>query len=269
MPLRKPAVAGTFYPAQVQELESELKRCLSTHPTSKEKVIGVVSPHAGYIYSGVVAGAVFSKIEIPDKLIILSPNHTGLGSPFSIMPEGEWETPLGRAKIDQPLASLFMKNCPLLEIDQEAHRREHSLEVQIPFLQHLKKAFSFVPVTLGHIPFEDCETVGQGLAATIRKSGEEILIIASSDMNHYESQGIAEKKDQIAIQQILKLDPKRLFDKVHQSSVSMCGIIPTTVMLIAAKELGAKKAELIKHATSGDVTGDYNSVVGYASLMIS
>ncbi len=269
MVTRRPAVAGHFYPADPDQLRNELKRCLSHQTTQKKKVIGIVSPHAGYIYSGAVAGEVYGQVEIPDKLMVLSPNHTGEGEPFSIMPEGAWETPLGSAKIDSELASRFMKNCPLLQVDQEAHRSEHSLEVQIPFLQYLKKDFQFVPLTLSYIPFEHCRKIGLALAQTIKESKDPILIVASSDMNHYESQKIAEEKDFLAIKKIEALDPEGLYETVRKNGISMCGIIPTTVMLVAAKELGAKKGELIKHATSGNVTGDYGSVVGYAGLIIS
>ncbi|MBI2082541.1 MAG: AmmeMemoRadiSam system protein B [Deltaproteobacteria bacterium] len=267
-PLRQPAVAGSFYPSDPKKLSEELKRCLDFPPRPKKTSIGVVVPHAGYIYSGRVAGELYSQINIPDRLIIMSPNHTGYGVPFSIWPRGEWETPLGKAKVDEELAASFMNQCPLLKEDEEAHQFEHSLEVQIPFVQYLKKDFAFVPITFSHLRFEQCVEVGQAIAEIIQKSKQPILIIASSDMNHYESQKIAETKDQLAIGQILKLDPKGLYETVHQTQVSMCGIIPTTVMLVAARELGATKVELVHHATSGDVTKDYGSVVGYASLIV-
>ena len=275
--IRKPAVAGHFYPADPKKLEEELRRCLAGTPPSttapKKKAIGIVAPHAGYKYSGAVAGCLYRQIELPRRFIILSPNHTGHGKPFSIMPRGHWEMPLGPASIDEPLASRFMKNCPFLEEDTGAHAAEHSLEVQIPFLQYLKKDFSFVPVTLSYIPFEHCRLVGEALTTTIqetlKESPEPILIIASSDMNHYESQQIAERKDKLAIDKILALDPQGLYETVRKERVSMCGIIPTTVMLAAARRLGATRAELVQHATSGDVTGNHSSVVGYASLIVA
>lgn len=267
--IRKPAVAGYFYPAEPARLRAELERCLATPSSSKKKAIGIVAPHAGYKYSGAVAGKLFGQLALPEKFILLSPNHTGNGEPFSIMPRGQWELPMGAAEIDEGLATRFMKNCPLLREDALAHQSEHALEVQIPFLQYLKARFRFVPLTLMHISYDHCERVGKALAKTVRESGEEILLIASSDMNHYESQEFAERKDRLAIDQILALDPKGLYGTVKQNSISMCGIIPTTVMLVAARELGAKKAELVQHATSGDVTGDYSSVVGYASLIVS
>lgn len=267
--LRRPAVAGQFYPADPEKLKKEIERCLSLKLTPGKKAVGVVLPHAGYIYSGRVAGEVLGQIEIPKKIVILSPNHTGYGLPCSMMTRGKWETPLGKALIDEELADHFLKNCPLLQEDEEAHRLEHSLEVQIPFLQYLRNDFRFVPLTLSHLPFEACRQTGIALAKTIRETGESVLMIASSDMNHYENQETTLKKDQLAIDQILALDPEGLYETVRKNGVSMCGIIPATVMLVASCELGAKKAELVRHATSGDVTGDYGSVVGYAGLIVS
>jgi AmmeMemoRadiSam system protein B len=273
MSIREPAVAGYFYPGEPDKLRKELERCLSVRagfkPALTKRAIGIVAPHAGYIYSGAVAGEVYQHVELPNTFIILSPNHTGAGEPYSIMPEGEWATPLGSARIDEELAKKFMRHCPLLTEDEEAHRAEHSLEVQIPFLQYLKEDFRFVPVTLSYISYKACEEVGRALAQTIQESKDLILIIASSDMNHYESQQTAERKDFLAIEQIKAVDPQGLYETVKKNSVSMCGIIPTTVMLVAARELGARKGELVKHATSGDVTRDYGSVVGYAGLIIS
>jgi AmmeMemoRadiSam system protein B len=268
MAVRRPAVAGYFYPGEPDKLRKELERCLP-NPAPTKRAIGIVAPHAGYIYSGGVAGEVYQRVELPNRFIILSPNHTGAGEPYSIMPEGEWMTPLGSARIDEELAKKFMERCPLLTEDDEAHRGEHSLEVQIPFLQYLKKDFRFVPVTLSYIPYKACEEVGRALAQIIRESKEPILIIASSDMNHYESQQVAERKDYLAIEKIKAVDPEGLYETVKKNSISMCGIIPTTATLVAAKELGATKGELIRHATSGDVTGDYGSVVGYAGLIVS
>lgn len=269
MTVRKPAVAGYFYPAEPEKLKGELERYLTPLPREKKKAIGIIVPHAGYRYSGAVAGRVYGSLDLPKKFIILSPNHTGEGHPFAVMPKGAWETPLGGVPIDETLAGHFMKNCPLLAGDEAAHRAEHSLEVQLPFLQYLRKEFSFVPVTLMHASLEHCRAVGTALAQTIREVSEPVLMIASSDMNHYESHAVAEKKDKLAIEKIIALDPEGLYETVKKNGISMCGIIPATVMLVAAKELGAKKGELIQHTTSGDVTGDYGSVVGYAGLVVS
>jgi hypothetical protein len=268
-PVRPPAVAGYFYPGDPKSLRAELDRCLPPVPAKKKKAIAVVVPHAGYKYSGAVAGEVYASIEIPRRTVVLSPNHTGEGLAYALMPEGAWRTPLGDAPIDSDFAARFRKNCPLLEEDAAAHRAEHSLEVQLPFLQRLKEDFSFVPLTLSYIPFERCAEVGRALAKTVRETPEPVLIVASSDLNHYQDRVTTEAKDFSAIRRIEALDPQGLYETVRKERISMCGIIPVTVALVAALELGAKKAELVRHATSGDVTGDYKAVVGYAGLVIS
>ncbi len=267
--LREPAVAGTFYTANPEKLRHEVEEFL--HGEKKilsEPAIGVVSPHAGYMYSGHVAGSVFSRVKIPKKLIILCPNHSGLGAFASINVMGGWRTPLGEVPIDSKMAKRLIELDPELENDSFAHLKEHALEVQLPFLQVLRKEIEFVPLCLSHFAYEQCERLGTAMAALVKESDEKILMIASSDMNHYESQQRTLQKDQRAIDCILALDPKALYQRVHEEQISMCGIIPTTCMLIAAKLLGATKAELVKHATSGDITGDFSGVVGYAGIIL-
>jgi AmmeMemoRadiSam system protein B len=268
--IRQPAVAGYFYPGDSRVLQNEIQVYLEEESSGAPSApaIAMVSPHAGYQYSGRVAAAVFSRVKIPNQLFILSPNHSGEGSPIAINTTGSWRTPLGEAPIDENLARDFCERCPTAQEDSAAHKSEHSLEVQIPFVQYLKKDFRFVPLTIQHLSYATCEEIAEALAETIRHADEEVLIVASSDMNHYESQDTTMRKDQFAIDGILHLDPEELYREVHRHHVTMCGIIPTTIALIAAKKLGAKKAELIRHATSGDVTGDYDSVVGYASFII-
>jgi AmmeMemoRadiSam system protein B len=268
-PIRPPAVAGYFYPGDSRSLLAELDRCLPRAAEKRTKAVAVVVPHAGYKYSGAIAGEVYSRIEIPERVVVLSPNHTGEGLPYALMTEGAWRTPLGEARIDTKLARRFQNNCPLLEEDEAAHRAEHSLEVQIPFLQRLRPDFAFTPLTLSYVPFERCAELGRALAKTIREVPEPVLIVASSDLNHYQDQATTESKDFAAIRRVEALDPAGLYETVRKERISMCGIIPVTVALVAAKELGAKKAELVRHATSGDVTGDYKAVVGYAGLVIS
>ena len=262
--IRHPAVSGFFYPSDPKKLRELVTSFLTKSP--REKALGIVVPHAGYVYSGKIAGEVYSRIEIPEEIVILSPNHTGLGKPFSIMPRGTWRTPLGDAEINSELASKMMETCPLLEEDGLAHVKEHSLEVQIPFLQVAKKGFRFVPITLGHVSYENCKALGEGLARAI---GEKpVLLIASSDMNHYEDREKTMKKDQAALDCIQNRDPEALYKTVHAKNISMCGVIPTTVMLIAANRLKASQATLVDHKTSGDVSGDFSSVVGYAGVII-
>jgi len=269
MQIRPPAVDGRFYEASPERLRQEVRGCLPQTAIRKERFIGAVVPHAALMYSGRVAGEFYAAAEIPRRLIILCPNHTGLGHHAAINREGAWRTPLGDASIDSALADALMKKTTLLREDVTAHAREHSLEVQLPFLQQLLGGdFTFVPICLGAARYDYCEEIGEAIAAVVKEAGEPIGLIASSDLNHYEDQKTTLEKDQLAIDQVLALDPQQLWRVIFDDDVSMCGFIPTAAMLIAAKELGAKQAKLLKHATSGDVNGDYRQVVGYASIVI-
>jgi len=266
---RQPSVAGQFYPGTEASLKREVQRLLGLSKSrAKKKAIGILSPHAGYIYSGPVAGLVYSKIEIPDTVIILGPNHTGTGARFSLFKEGIWDTPLGDVEIDRELAQALLEDCKFLEEDIKAHIYEHSLEVQLPFIQYIKKNFKIVPVVLSTYSLEAYQGLGESIASAIRQLNRDALIIASSDMTHYEEQSSAERKDKKAIEAILNLDEAQLLNRVESLNISMCGYIPATVMLIAAKKLGAKRAELVKYQTSGDITGDYSAVVGYAGIIV-
>jgi MEMO1 family protein len=265
---RQPAVAGRFYPGQPDTLMDEIRRY--TPPVSERiSALGCVVPHAGYMYSGPVAGAVYSHLNLPKRYVILCPNHTGMGTPLSIMSTGSWVTPLGEVPIDEELASALKEHCDLLVEDSLAHRQEHAIEVQVPFLQALVEDFSFVPVAVGTSRFEALDQLGKALAKSIRNEAERVLIVASSDMNHYESDEVTRVKDRRAIDPILALDPRGLWETVTRHNITMCGFGPTVAMLTAALDLGATHAELIKYATSGDVSGDREAVVGYAGIAIS
>ena len=264
--VRKPSVAGQFYPADVPTLIEYLDRYIPKD-LPKEKALAIMAPHAGYIYSGHVAGKVYGKVSIPDDVVIMGPSHTGLGAEFALIDEGVWEMPQSSVSVNKKLANLILSGGKFTK-DTVAHQYEHSLEVQLPFLQYLKKEFSFVPIVLAYTDFSTCEALGKALAKAITDYNKPVLIISSSDMTHYESQSSAEKKDKMAIEKILGLDPYGLYETVRENHISMCGIIPTTVALVASNLLGAKEAELVSYATSGDVTGDYYQVVGYAGIII-
>lgn len=268
--IRKAVFAGRFYPADKDELKKEIEG-LVDKIAKKENVIGCVLPHAGYVYSGKVAAQTLSGIEIKDKLIILGPNHTGNGKPLSLMAEGAWQTPLGIVNIDSELARALLDSSKHLQEDSGAHLQEHSIEVELPFLQYFKDNFEIVPITCMESRIGILKETGQEIAAGLKKSQQEnsVLIIASSDMTHYESQQIAEKKDREAIKAILELDEDKLMQKIKSMDISMCGYAPVIVMLAAVKALGAKTAKLIKYQTSGDITNDRSEVVGYAGITIS
>jgi AmmeMemoRadiSam system protein B len=266
--IRQPAVAGRFYPRDPDVLRAEVNSYLAP-PQPRLPALGCVVPHAGYMYSGHVAGAVFARLEIPQHCILLCPNHTGLGQPLSIMSSGGWLTPLGAVPIDADLAERLKQCFSFLSEDNDAHRAEHAAEVELPFLQVLRPDVRFVPIALGTGRYEVLENLGQAIAEVLTKQDDRVLIIASSDMNHYENDAITRIKDHKAIDRILALDPRGLFDVVMKEEISMCGYGPTVAMLTAARQLGATRAGLVKYATSGDVSEDRNMVVGYAGVNVS
>lgn len=268
--IREAAVAGQFYPESKLELLRDVKIFLgASSKKDKRRAFGVIAPHAGYVYSGAVAGAVYAQIEIPRKVIVLCPNHTGLGEPLSITSEGSFRTPLGDVQIDSTLAEALKTAFPLLREDSAAQIREHAVEVQLPFLQAVRDDLTFVPITVGTSQFEVLTALGVVLAKVIGECGEPVLIVASSDMNHYEDEAETRVKDALAIEQVLGLQPKGLFQTVRGQNISMCGYGPAVAMLTAALRLGATSAELVKYATSGDVSGDRKHVVGYAGIMVT
>jgi len=272
MTTRPPAVAGTFYEGTPARLRAQVEACFAAKPpppAQKQRFIGAVVPHAGLMYSGSVAASFYAVAELPRRFVILCPNHTGAGHFAAINREGAWHTPLGDVPIDTALADALMARTSLLAEDARAHAREHSLEVQLPFLQHLLGDFTFVPICLGAHRYDYAEEIGRAVADVLKEEREPVGIIASSDLNHYEDQSTTLRKDQLVIDEVAKRDPRELWRVVDEFDVSMCGFIPTTTMLVAANALGATDAKLIRHATSGDVNGDYSHVVGYASMLIS
>jgi AmmeMemoRadiSam system protein B len=268
--IRQPAVAGTFYEGTAERLRAQVDECFAANePAEKRPLIGAVVPHAGLMYSGHVAAALYGAAELPRRFIVLCPNHTGAGHFAAINASGFWRTPLGDVAIDAPLAKALMAKTSLLAEDGRAHAREHSLEVQLPFLQCLLAEFTFVPICLGAHRYDYAVQIGEAIADVVRETESPVAILASSDLNHYEDQATTLKKDQAAIDQVLARSPDALWRTVDERDISMCGFIPTTTMLIAANRLSASDARLLKHATSGDVNGDYTHVVGYAALLIS
>ncbi|HEX2061664.1 MAG TPA: AmmeMemoRadiSam system protein B, partial [Thermoanaerobaculia bacterium] len=251
-------------------LRRQVDSCMAANPPAperKERIIGAVVPHAGLMYSGHVAAALYTIVELPKRLIVLCPNHTGAGHFAAINREGAWRTPLGDVAIETKLADAIMARTRLIAEDARAHAREHSLEVQLPFLQRLLGDFTFVPICLGAHRYDYAEEIGRAIAEVLREE-KDVAILASSDLNHYEDQRTTMRKDQLAIDEVLKRDPRELWRVVDEFDVSMCGFIPTTTMLVAVNLLGASDARLVKHATSGDINGDYAHVVGYASILI-
>ncbi|HZV86047.1 MAG TPA: AmmeMemoRadiSam system protein B [Candidatus Binatus sp.] len=269
--LRLPAVSGRFYPSDPAELAALVRECakFDDELTEPVRVKACLVPHAGYVFSGRVAGAAYARIAFPKKILVLGVRHYPHGEKAAILSSGAWRTPLGDALIDEPLAEALRAACPLLREDSVAHSSEHSLEVQLPFLQVIKPDFTFVPVALGTVRFEDLVSVGEAIGRVLAASSEEILLLTTSDLNHYENDATTRVKDHKAIERILGLDARGLYDTCRNEAISMCGLGPTVAMLTALQSLGAARAELVRYGTSGDVSGDFNAVVGYAGMLFT
>lgn len=260
-------MAGAFYESRRERLERDVRSYLA-RDARPQPAFGAIVPHAGYIYSGPVAGAVYAQISIPATAVILCPNHTGRGAPASLEPSEAWRTPLGDVKVNRRLAGRLLELVPSLEEDSAAHLREHSLEVQLPFLQVLRADIEFVPICLGAHDLELCREVGKALAKIRAEEKEPPLLIASSDMNHYESREVGRRKDDRALARVEALDPEGLYMTVQKESISMCGFLPATALLFAAREARVSQAQVVARRDSGDETGDTSSVVGYAGVII-
>jgi MEMO1 family protein len=265
--LRLPAVAGQFYPGNPKELSTLVESFTKQNGQNNVKARACLVPHAGYMYSGAVAGAVFARLALPKKILVLGVRHYPRGEALAILSEGAWRTPLGDIPIDTSLAMSLRKACPFLREDSVAHSREHSLEVELPFLQVLQPEFSFVPVAIGTSEYEQLQVTGEGIARVLEHTPEDVLIVTSSDMNHYEDDALTRYKDSKAIDCMLQLDPVGLYETCRKEKISMCGLGPAVTMLTAMNRLGVTKAELARYATSGDVSGNRDEVVGYAGMI--
>jgi len=278
--VRRPCQAGSFYAATAEALKRQIEKCF-THrlgpgktPVTREgprNIIGLVCPHAGYMYSGPMAAHSYYNLAAdgkPDVIVIFGPNHRGQGSGLAVMKEGIWRTPLGDVQIDEETANLILCKSKIIDIDELAHTYEHSIEVQLPFLQYLYgSAFKFVPISFLMQDLESSCEVGQAVAEALH--GKNGLIIASTDMTHYEPHETASKKDKKALSALEKLDEEEFYSIVESYHITTCGYGPVVALITAAKLLGATKGQILCYKTSGDVTGDYSAVVGYASVAVT
>lgn len=279
--VRYPSQAGSFYAGSTGALKTQVESCFthefgpSAVPEVAEegprRILGLVCPHAGYVYSGPVAAHSYYCVALDgraDTFIILGPNHYGVGSGLATMDGGVWRTPLGDVEVDAELAKEIVRVSGLIDVDESAHQYEHSIEVQIPFLQYLfGSSFRIVPICFRMQDLESSREVGNALAEVLK--GRNAVIIASTDMTHYEPQRRAEEKDRKAIDAILKMDEDLLYKNLESYNISACGYGPVTALIVAAKKLDAKNGQLLSYRTSGDITGDMSSVVGYASISFS
>jgi len=261
---RRPVVAGTFYPGRRDALAETVASCIGEREPGK--AIGGIVPHAGYVYSGPTCGAFFAKVNVPDRVILLGPKHSYAGADYALWPGGAWETPLGEVSVDKELASAILERCPGIEPDENAHLEEHSLEVVLPFIQYVNPYAEVVPIAFNAMDGETLAEFGDGIASVIRETDEDVLIVVSSDMSHYVSAAEAERLDRMALAEVEKLDAARLVEVVGRNRISMCGVWPAAVSVGAARALGAARGEVIKYTNSGEKSGDYNQVVGYAAV---
>ncbi|MDR3631273.1 MAG: AmmeMemoRadiSam system protein B [Desulfocapsaceae bacterium] len=264
---RLPAVAGRFYPADPSELAREVRRLIGTPPADRQKALALICPHAGYMYSGGLAAETIRQVIIPETVIILGPNHYGQGAAVALS-TAVWKMPAGDVPIDMDMARAIMAALPAAKHDETAHRLEHSLEVQIPFLQEMQNNLTIVPVVLSALSYPQCEEIAAALADCIQQSGRDVLILASSDMTHYESRQVATRKDSLALDRLLNLDAAGLYQTVINEKISMCGFIPATIATLASLRCGARQARLVRYTDSGEASGDTAQVVGYAGLIL-
>ena len=292
--IRKPAVAGLFYESNPENLKKNIESCFkhklgpgeipklgasrgfegfenkNQRNSQQLNIYGSVIPHAGYSYSGVVAAHAYYKIienGYPETFIILCPNHTGLGTGISIFNEGKWNTPLGDVEIDEEFANNMILNSKFIDCDNSAHIKEHSCEVHLPFLQYFSSDFKIVPVAMWMQDMETSEDIASSIVSVSKKLKRSISIIASTDLTHYESKSLAEKKDKLVLDAINSMDEFALLNAVENHRITMCGYGPTIATIKASRALCAKKGEVLKYATSGDISGDLSSVVGYCSAI--
>ncbi len=266
--MRQPAVQDRFYPGSPEALNKTIEDLLPKSDESHPKAaIAAISPHAGYVYSGELAAKTLNAVEIPETVIIIGPNHRGVGAPVALSTHS-WDMPFGTVEADNDFSTRLVANCSNIQRDELAHRYEHSLEVQVPFLQKLQPNLSIVPLVVSHISCPLCLTIATAIAKTIRSTDKKVLMVASTDMNHYESRDTTTRKDRLALQCVEELNPEKLYQTVHDNKISMCGVVPVTIVLFAAKILGATSATLIERSDSGAISGDTDQVVGYAGLTI-
>lgn len=265
---RAPAVAGRFYPGSASALARSLSELVPAAVGGGEPVTMAMVPHAGYVYSGKLAGATISRVAVPEHVLVMCPNHTGRGVRRSLWSGGAWRLPTGLVPVDQRLLEVLREHANLSN-DEAAHMSEHAIEVQLPLLRARQPSLQVAPLCLGPLRKDECVELGEQLASAVDAFGEPVLIVSSTDMSHYVSAETAHRQDNLALERVLALDPEGLYDTVTRHQISMCGFVPTTVGMVAARALGATRAELVGYTNSGETSGDFEHVVGYAGALLS
>lgn len=266
---RQPIVAGRFYDGRPERLNVLVDAFLQQAGAKRDRrTLLAMVPHAGYVYSGAVCGKTLGMADLAPTVLLLGPNHTGRGERFALWPDGAWHIPGGSLDVNLPLAEALLAADPAIRPDTAAHLGEHSLEVILPFLHRLSPGTTIVPVSVSAPSLDSLRRVGQAMGRAIAALGAPVSIVVSSDMSHYISHEDAKKMDAMALDPVVTLNPEALYETVRGRSISMCGVLPMTVGLFAALELGASRAELVAYATSGETSGDYDQVVGYAGVLV-
>lgn len=265
--IRQPIVSGQFYTDDPHELRQQVEALMAVKRVS-QPALGVMLPHAGYIYSGAIAGETLATVDVPETVLMIGPNHRGAGHPCALSKQGHWRTPLGDVAVDSTLVEKLLTATPQLAVDDRAHQGEHSLEVLLPFLQVKNPQLSIVPLSLGYLSYPILEQLAAGISQVLLDCEQEVLIVASSDMTHYEPSAVARQKDQYALDALLNLDAEALYREVKDHQISMCGMCAATLMVLISQVMGAKQARLIRYGHSGEVSGDNGAVVGYAGVVV-
>jgi hypothetical protein len=268
--VRRAAVAGRFYPGVSADLAAEVGNLLESARSGERPVVAAMAPHAGYVYSGGVAAEVFAAARIPERVVILAPNHTGAGPRISVFDGRAYEMPWGEVPVDAALAAALLDEIPGARSDAAAHAGEHAIEVELPFLFARQPALRIAPIVVGPLSVDDAVELGRGVHRAVERCGgpSEILVLASSDMNHHACDAETREIDKLALAPLLAADPRALYRTVRDNQISMCGFIPATAMLVYADLAGARAPELLRYATSADASGDRDRVVGYAGVVI-
>lgn len=264
--LREPAVAGRFYAGHAEALRRQVAELMGP-ALAPRPALALMGPHAGYVYSGAIAGQTWARVEVPRRVVLMCPNHTGQGVPRSLWPGGGWRLPTGVVPVDDDLVAAVRARCGA-RLDRAAHLHEHALEVHLPFALARQPALRIAALCLAGLSLAECQEVGEGLAELVRGSAEPVLLVASTDMSHYIPADEAAVLDGMALARVQALDPEGLYRTVRTHQISMCGVLPTTVALFAARALGATEAELVRYGHSGERSGDYAKVVGYAGVVV-
>ncbi|MDO5675007.1 MAG: AmmeMemoRadiSam system protein B [bacterium] len=265
---RAAVVAGRFYPDDPAQLKSEVAGYMPEQALPRQKALAVVLPHAGYVYSGPTAGATLAGVDVPENVLLLGPNHTGMGAACSLSPD-DWRIPGAVIPTNKALAKAILDTSSLVQEDSRAHQREHSLEVLLPFLHYAQPNLQIAALCLGGLSFAQCSRLAQDLHSALQAFVEPVLVVASTDMNHFASRKEGSRKDQQAIERILALDAQGLYNTVRNRQISMCGVLPVSVTILLSLARGANRAELVRYTDSGEAGGMLDQVVGYAGLVVS